>query len=384
MDELEETFVFDSYPQRVFIAILFIVVFVLGTIGNSLTIFAVMLSRKLQTVTNVFVINLAVADLLTCLTISFNIVAMFRTMNWPAASHWTCSIAGGILLMCIGVSIYTLATIALNRYILITNMSLFRKIYKPPVIVVWVSLLWFIPFCITMLPAIFGLGALGYNPKYKTCSDISDEYLPHINSTEAYDFIQVAGIIPIPLFVIFFSYLSIILYVRKNAKNLLQYKADRTKSMYGESTVNTKVPSIYISDTLENGFFTPSCVFYYRNATNLSMEMTGDRTSKANTLSTKKRSTVSKEEIQVTKNLFIVFCVFLVCLVPYSICLAYDDSDPVIPYAVAILFFNSCLNPVIYATRFPNFKKIILLILKCKWDKIPEPSSLLLRLKGSK
>lgn len=373
MDEVEETFVFDSYPQRVIIAILFIIVFVLGTTGNSLTIFAVMLSRKLQNVTNVFVINLAVADLLTCLTISFNIVAMFRTIDWPAASHWMCSIAGGILLMCIGVSVYTLATIALNRYILITKTSLFRKIYKPPVIAVWVALLWLIPFCITILPAIFGLGALGYNPKYKTCSDISDEYLPHINSTEAYDFIQVAGIIPIPLFIIFFSYLSIILYVRKNAKNLLQYKADRTKSMYGESTVNTEVLSISTSDTLENG-----------NATNVSLEMTGERTSKANTLNTKRRSTVSKREIQVTKNLFIVFCVFLICLIPYSICLAYDDSDPVIPYAVAILFFNSCLNPVIYATRFPNFKKIFLLILKCKWDKIPEPSPLLLRLRGSK
>ncbi|KAJ8034747.1 G-protein coupled receptor moody [Holothuria leucospilota] len=373
MVEAEETFVFESYPQRVIIAVLFIVVFVLGTTGNSLTIFAVILSRKLQSVTNVFVINLAVADLLTCITISFNIVAMLRTSDWPAASHWTCSMAGGLLLMCIGVSVYTLATIALNRYILITKMSLFRKIYKPPLIAVWVALLWFIPFCITILPAIFGLGALGYNPKYKTCSDISDEYLPHINSTEAFDFIQVAGIIPIPLFVIFFSYLSIILYVRKNAKNLLQYKADRTKSMYGESTVNTEVSTISTSDTLEKG-----------KAANVSLEMTGDRTSKVITLDTKRRSTVSKREIQVTKNLFIVFCVFLICLIPYSICLAYDDSDPVIPYAAAILFFNSCLNPVIYATRFPNFKKIFLLILKCKWDKIPEPSSLLLRFRGSK
>ncbi|KAJ8034748.1 G-protein coupled receptor moody [Holothuria leucospilota] len=253
MVEVKEGFVFESYPQRVIIAVLLIVVFVLGTTGNSLTIFAVILSRKLQTVTNVFVINLAVADLLTCLTISFSIVAKLRTSDWPAATHWTCSIAGGILLMCIGVSVYTLATIALNRYILITKTSLFWKIYKPPVIAVGVALLWFIPFCITILPAIFGLGALGYNPKYKTCSDISDEYLPHINSTEAYDFIQLAGFIPIPLFVTFFSYLSIILYVRKNAKNLLHYKAERTKNMYGESTVNTEVPSISTPDILEHG-----------------------------------------------------------------------------------------------------------------------------------
>ncbi|KAJ8034749.1 G-protein coupled receptor moody [Holothuria leucospilota] len=253
MVEVEETFVFDSYPQRVIIAILFIVVFVLGTTGNSLTIFAVILSRKLQTVTNVFVINLAVADLLTCLNLSFNIVAKLRTSDWPAATLWTCSIAGAILLICTGVSVYTLATIALYRYILITNTSLLWKIHKPPVIAVGVALLWFIPFCITILPPIFGLGALGYNPKYKSCSDISDEYVKHINSTEAYDFIQVAGILPIPLFVIVFSYLNIILYVRKNAKDLLKFEAERTKNMYGESTVNTDALPTSTSDTLENG-----------------------------------------------------------------------------------------------------------------------------------
>ncbi|PIK54619.1 putative alpha-1A adrenergic receptor-like [Apostichopus japonicus] len=370
MEEVEESnFVFDSYGQRVFVAVLFLIVFVLGITGNSLTILAVVVSRKLQSVTNVFVINLAVADLLTCLTVPWNIVAMLRQRDWPIKSGWSCTMAAGILLMCVGVSVYTLATIALNRYILITRTSLFRKIYKPSVIVVWVALLWFIPFCISIVPPILGIGALGYNPKYKTCSDISSEYLPHTNNTQTFDLIQAAGVFPIPLIVLFFCYINIILFVRKNAKNLVQWKPEKSKSMYGETTVTSDGVSQSTSDTMQKG------------NTQIQMGSPGDKTSKSDTLNVKKRSTITRREIEVTKNLFIVFCVFFVCLMPYAVCLFYEDSDPFIPYAAAILLFNSCLNPIIYATRFPNFKKVFKLILKCKWDKIPEPSGILLEIK---
>ena len=51
--------------QQLYVAILLILA-VLGTFGNMLVIAAVILSRKLRHATNMFVLNLSIADLLTC------------------------------------------------------------------------------------------------------------------------------------------------------------------------------------------------------------------------------------------------------------------------------------------------------------------------------
>ena len=71
-----------SYGERIFIAICWLLITIIGTTGNSMVIIAVICSRKLQTATNVFVVSLATADLLTNLFVFWSVVALLSPDGW--------------------------------------------------------------------------------------------------------------------------------------------------------------------------------------------------------------------------------------------------------------------------------------------------------------
>ncbi len=56
----------DAWVRAVLLA-LYLVIFVLGVAGNALVVAAVARNRQMQNPTNVFIVNLAVSDILMCL-----------------------------------------------------------------------------------------------------------------------------------------------------------------------------------------------------------------------------------------------------------------------------------------------------------------------------
>ncbi|CAK6967626.1 trace amine-associated receptor 8b-like [Scomber scombrus] len=80
--------------------------------------------------------------------------------------------------------------------------------------------------------------------------------------------------------------------------------------------------------------------------------------------------TVKKSEIKAARTLGIVIVVFLMCYSPYY-CVSLTGQGIMIGTATEVfmsylMYFNSCLNPVIYAFFYPWFKKTIRLILTLK------------------
>ncbi|XP_038579365.1 trace amine-associated receptor 13c-like [Micropterus salmoides] len=76
--------------------------------------------------------------------------------------------------------------------------------------------------------------------------------------------------------------------------------------------------------------------------------------------------TVKKSEMKAARTLGVVVAVFLVCYCPYY-CVSLSGYELVIGSLTEILvglmiFFNSCLNPVIYALFYPWFRKSVKLI----------------------
>ncbi|XP_078141970.1 trace amine-associated receptor 13c-like [Centroberyx gerrardi] len=74
---------------------------------------------------------------------------------------------------------------------------------------------------------------------------------------------------------------------------------------------------------------------------------------------------VKKSEIRAARTLGIVLLVFLLCLLPYycpSIT-GQDTSTAASSVAIWLFYFNSCVNPLIYAFFYPWFRKAIKLII---------------------
>lgn len=337
-DELAERhFKFESYTQRCILASIFILVFLTGTIGNSLVILSVLFSRKLRTFTNVFVVNLSASDLLICCTLSMNIVALLSRDGFPLP-EWICACAAFLAFTGAGCSIYTLAAIAFSRWAVITrSISTQRSLFTSKKLVAMVTFTWIFPALIAFLPPYLGLGTLGYAEKYGTCSHKTSNEL-----SDYYSLLQGVLFYPIPLVIIIVCYYQVFSFVRSHTKHIIdQPDISSTSGQASQNHLNSK-----------------------------------------NQLTTKER--LSKRQIEITKNLFYVVLAFLICITPFGVSLMIPPSDPVIPWTSALLLFNSCVNPIIYATKHPNFKSIFRQIITCRWAEIPEPSQFLKLLRCGK
>ncbi|XP_022079889.1 alpha-1D adrenergic receptor-like [Acanthaster planci] len=329
-------FQFEDYTQRVLVASSILIISILGTLGNSLVILAVSSSRKLRTDTNVFVVNLSVADLLTSLVIPWHAVALLSKDHLPVP-HVVCGVVAVVIFTAVGSSMYTLASIALNRLLLITRPNTtYLKIYTPKKIAAWLALTWFVPFIAIISPIIGDLGSVGYNGQLHFCGQ--DRL--HRNQHK-YDIIIALALYPIPLTTITVCYLFIWKYLRQHERRM----AVAPRETEGSSDESRAVASRSLA-TMDN----PPPV--------------------------RPRQRIRRQN-EITKNMFYIVCAFMLCTTPYAICLFITESDALKPYAATIVLMNSCINPLIYATKHRDFKIVFRCILRCKWGNIPESSDCL-------
>ena len=238
-----DEFVFDSYPQRVFIAVVLLVASIIGAIGNAIVIISVMVAQKLRSVTNTFVLSLSIADLLVSLCLPWNAVALLAKDGWPLPDVF-CSTVAGILIVCVGCSVYTLTSIAVNRWLLITkSMQWYNKVFSLKIMYLWIALTWIVPFLATIIPPLAGFGELGYNHKYHTCSSVS-----HNPRSNEYDILTAVLLYPLSLLVIIVSYVKIFLYVRQHSLRLGERKPNGVNSSSIDNNSDQVVPKTVMKD----------------------------------------------------------------------------------------------------------------------------------------
>uniref|UniRef100_A0A3Q3FAI8 G-protein coupled receptors family 1 profile domain-containing protein n=1 Tax=Labrus bergylta TaxID=56723 RepID=A0A3Q3FAI8_9LABR len=74
---------------------------------------------------------------------------------------------------------------------------------------------------------------------------------------------------------------------------------------------------------------------------------------------------VNKSELKAARTLGVLVVVFLICFCPFYILSLVGDSvlsDAFISFVVFLFYFNSCVNPLIYALFYPWFRKAVKLI----------------------
>ncbi|KAK8390052.1 hypothetical protein O3P69_012933 [Scylla paramamosain] len=90
---------------------------VLGAAGNSLVVLAVIRKPAMRTARNVFIINLAISDLLLCLVTMPLTLMELLTQYWPLGdTPFVCRLVGTLQATSIFVSTISITAIALDRY----------------------------------------------------------------------------------------------------------------------------------------------------------------------------------------------------------------------------------------------------------------------------
>ncbi|XP_022096745.1 alpha-1D adrenergic receptor-like [Acanthaster planci] len=311
------------FCERQALAALLISGAILGSVGNCFVVTAVALSRKLRTTTNVFVVNLAAADILTSLFVPWQAVAMLGGDDeWPIpGAKWLCVAAGFVIVVTFGCSINNLALIAINRWVGITKSRYTtRRIYTSCKLALMVIFAWAMPICCALIPVLTDFGELGYEKLYASCTWV-------IAKSVYYSIFLSAMYYPLQLILITLCYSSIFCYVRKTSQKMARADA----------------PSI--SDKVSGGVSSRAI-----------------------------RKKLWKRQLDVTKNLLYIVLAFVLCLTPYftTIIFTTDWSQRLVPWVGGILFFNSCVNPFIYATSHPDFKEAFGYMIRCR--KIPTGS----------
>ncbi|XP_052748720.1 tachykinin-like peptides receptor 86C isoform X2 [Galleria mellonella] len=119
--------------------IIFAVMLLLAILGNTLVIWIVIAHRRMRTVTNCFLVNLAVADLLMATLNGAPNFVFLVTANWPFGSA-TCTASNFTANLTVSAGVFTLVAITVDRYVAIVkplHHRLSRKVARAALVTVW-------------------------------------------------------------------------------------------------------------------------------------------------------------------------------------------------------------------------------------------------------
>ncbi|XP_006814678.1 QRFP-like peptide receptor [Saccoglossus kowalevskii] len=153
LQELEAERRRHSKPQVIALMILYTISFLTGLVGNSLVLFTVAKFSHMRTVTNAFLANLAVCDLLVVL------LCMPISLGWEIYMHWIygpviCRLVPFIQGVCVSSSMLTLTAVSLNRYYAIRKPLRARSVFTKRTVTIFIAGIWTVS-VIIMAPLLY-------------------------------------------------------------------------------------------------------------------------------------------------------------------------------------------------------------------------------------
>jgi len=135
-----------GWPAALAALILYASLIALSTAANSFVVFIVLKYKNLHSVTNYFLVNLSVADLLVTLVCMPIAVAFFLAPKVWLMGETMWKLTGYLQGVAAGASVYTIATMSVDRYLVVRSSMSCRKVLdnRRIAVVVLISL-WVIP-----------------------------------------------------------------------------------------------------------------------------------------------------------------------------------------------------------------------------------------------
>nr|ANO39124.1 GCR368 [Schmidtea mediterranea] len=133
---------------QIVLIIIFILLFLIGSTGNICVILCVTLFRNMRTISHVFLLNLACSDLLVFLICEPFTIASLINPDWIFGES-LCRLNGVFQGTSVGVSILTLTSVCIERYIVIVGKGFNQNRFNFRHLICWVVGIWITSFLIT-------------------------------------------------------------------------------------------------------------------------------------------------------------------------------------------------------------------------------------------
>ncbi|XP_039407260.1 melatonin receptor type 1A [Corvus cornix cornix] len=193
------------------LAAILIFTIVVDLLGNLLVILSVYRNKKLRNAGNVFVVSLAVADLIVAIY-PYPLVLTSVFHNGWKLGYLHCQISGFLMGLSVIGSIFNITGIAINRYCYICHSLKYDKLYSDKNSLCYIVLIWVLTF-VAIVPNLF-VGSLQYDPRIYSCT-----FAQSVSS--AYTIAVVFFHFLLPIAIVTFCYLRIwilVIQVRRRVK----------------------------------------------------------------------------------------------------------------------------------------------------------------------
>lgn len=277
------------------IAAILIVAALVAILGNAMVLTVIVRHRGMRTRTNLFLVNLAIADLLVgILLMPFSITTMISD-GWIFGDGIMCQFNGWMNSFCLITSIHTLMYIGIHKYFSIVHPL--SKAFQLRTIIFLMSMAWiWAGICSTM--NVWGL-EIEYKPGTSQCGP---KYPSNAKAYIIHVILQLTVMI-VPFFILVFCYTRMFIEIKKHSARL------RTNSTVEEEYILATQKKVAVTLFIVLAFFFLMALPYVSYAT------------------------------YTTVNSHKVFPGFLN------------------PVAYMFLYLNSMVNPIIYAFRSPAFRE---------------------------
>ena len=294
---------------------------ILGTAGNVLTVFTILVSPKLKrNPSYIFICNLSISDAIFCVFALPLQAVIYHNRAWMWSEQF-CKWLASLKYAIFGTALMTLCAIALNRFISVVHPLQKQMLYTMPKIVAMLLVCWLLPAFISLLAVMNIWGEFAFQPCALSCS-----FGQHIDpNTKSHRIIVFATGLFIPILFMSFCYTRVCMVVYQSQKKIEHW------SRHGSGGPN---------------------------------DQDGNRTSSSNS------------GLQLTRSMIIIFAVFTLGIAPYYL-LAMFDPGITCQNCYLLLpmlsWIQVSLNPLIYTLTNSQFKAAYKRLLLTMTVHLPSP-----------
>ncbi|UJR33212.1 hypothetical protein I4U23_020667 [Adineta vaga] len=219
------------------------IIFLIGLIANIFVIIVIIKCRRMRTLTNRFLLNLAISDLIATL------ICLPPTAYHHYEKRWIfgellCRFVPFIQGTSVAVSIFTLMAVSIDRFLAIHKPIHSKLFCTPSRVFIIIGLIWFVSFLL-MIPLIVHHRII--DPFDITLTACAEEWQQNMNARLVYDFLLLFVLFILPLTLMAYCYVRIsfsLWFIDSQART----SSSSTTNAARYSTISEDFPQVDIND----------------------------------------------------------------------------------------------------------------------------------------